>query len=128
MAPSSAVPVSEIAHGETGRLPDVAVPFAVHAIVVAVVSVPEAVPANCTSPHVALNDPVAVVAVCCVGFHRKFVQVDGDGMIDEELVTDCHVPMSAATPVEVGLVMLVLCSNPTQPAVAAATAIAKATM
>jgi hypothetical protein len=67
------------------------------------------------------------VVVCCVGVHRKFVQVEGDGMMEEALVTDCHEPMSASTPVDVGVVMLVLCSNPTQPAAAHA-ASANATM
>ena len=115
-------------HGDIGSEPDVAVPSAVHAIVVTPVNVPDAVPANCTLPHVAVNDPVAVVAVCCVGLHRKFVQVDGDGMTEDALVTDCHVPMRAATPDPDGLVAVVLCSNPTQPAAAAEAVSASATM
>src|SRR3954463_9603437 len=91
--PSSAVPVSVIAQG----LPpvSVAVPFAAHMIVLPV-SVPDAAPATFSPPaRVALNEPIALVAVCCVGFHLKSTQVDGEGMM--LLDADAHVPMSALT-------------------------------
>src|SRR3954470_5929959 len=123
-APSSAVPVNVIAHGV--ELPgSVAVPFAPHATVVPV-SVPDAVPATLRPPaHVALNEPLAVVAVCSVGCHWKSTHVDGDGIAPPDV--EAHVPISASA-VEVGPVTDDSCSKPTQPAAAIATAttIAKA--
>jgi hypothetical protein len=116
-----------IGHGDTGRLADVAVPLALQFTVVDPESVPDAVPANWMSPHVALNDPVAVVNVCCVGFQWKLVQVDGEGMTPDALETDCHDPMRASMPVAVGPVTLVLCSKPKQPAAATEAASASAT-
>jgi hypothetical protein len=78
-------------------------------------NVPVAVPATFRSPaHDALNEPVADVAVCCVGFHLKSVQVDGEGMTLE--LTEAHVPIKAATPVAEGPVdVVVLLEYPTQP-------------
>ena len=58
--PSSAVPVSEIAHDVSPGA--VAFPCALHAIVVGFCMTPCAVPESFKSPaHVALNDPFAVV-------------------------------------------------------------------
>src|SRR6185436_1342949 len=118
--PSSAVPVSVIAHA--GAPVSVAVPSAPHVIVLPD-SVPDAVPATFSPPA-----PVALVAVCSVGFHLKSTHVEGEGITP--LDAEAHVPMRAlmvAVPL-VGAVTVDLCSNPTHPAAASATAttIAKA--
>src|SRR6185436_8098207 len=124
--PSSAVPVSVIAHA--GAPVSVAVPSASHEMVLPD-SVPDAVPATFRLPaHVALNEPLALVAVCSVGFHLKSTHVEGEGITP--LDAEAHVPMRAlmvAVPL-VGPVTVDLCSNPTHPAAASATAttIAKA--
>jgi hypothetical protein len=60
--PSSAVPVSVIEHGDTGRFVAVAVPLAFHATVVPLI-VPDAVPEYTIPLQLALNAPIAVVAV-----------------------------------------------------------------
>jgi len=106
LTPSSAVPVSEIAHDGSDTV--VAVPFAVHVTVVPV-SVPAAVPDTLRSPaQVALNDPIADVGVCCVGVHLKSVQLDGEGMTLAE--ADVHVPTNASTESDAGLGVVVLLS------------------
>lgn len=93
-----------------------ALPFAFHAIVDPLI-VPSAVPATLSSPaHVALNDPFALVVVCSVTFHLKSVHVLGDGM----MLAEDQLPISAPTPTADGPVMLLLRSNPRQPAAAAA--------
>ena len=83
-------------------------------------SVPSAVPATFRSPaHVALNDPLAVVAVCSVTFHLKSVQVDGDGMT----LAEAHVAhQRARRPLDEGPSACSCARNPRQPAAAAAIA------
>ena len=111
---------------QLGKSPAVAVPLADHATVDPV-SVPAAVPCTFSPPaQFALNEPFAVVDVCSVAFHLKSVHVEAAGIVLD--VADAHVPMSAATPVELGLVIVVLFSMPTQAADAAATASAHAIM
>ena len=114
-APSSAVPVSMIGHD-----PSVPVivprPFAVQSIVVAPVSVPDAVPATFRPPaQVALNEPLAVVAVCSVAVHLKSVHVDAAGIAPADAVAEVHLPIKEVTPVPVGPVVVVLCSKLVQP-------------
>lgn len=119
VAPSSAVPLSEIAHDGISGV--VAMPLADHVMVVPL-SVPPAVPETVRPPaQVALKAPTAAVADCCVGVHTKFVQLDGDGMMFVD--ADFQVPASASAVVDVGLLgVVVLVSYPTHPAAAAATA------
>ena len=89
--------------------------------------VPWAVPTTFRSPaQVALNDPLAVVAVCSVGFHLKSAQLEGDGITLDE--AEAQVPISAATPVALGLVVVLVCSKLVQPAEATASARTEARM
>jgi hypothetical protein len=67
---------------------------------------------------VALKEPFAEFEVCSVGFHLKSVQVDGFGITLAPV--EAQLPISAATPVELGPVVVVLLEYPTQPAAAAA--------
>jgi hypothetical protein len=84
------------------------------------------VPATFRSPaQVALNEPLAAVAVCSVAFHLKSEQVDADGITVD---ADAHVPINPATPVALGLVVVLVCSKPAQPATAAESASADAKM
>ena len=65
--------------------------------------VPCAVPVSFRSlAQVALNEPLAEVAVCSVGFHLKSVQVDGAGMMLAD--ADAQLPISAPLPAAVGAV------------------------
>jgi hypothetical protein len=99
--------------------------MAVH-VMVLTVRVPDAVPATFRLPaHVALNEPFAVVAVCSVAFHLKSVQVEAAG-IALDAVAEVQDPISAVTPVEVGLVVVLVCSKLVQPATAAQAAMAQA--
>ena len=83
-------------------------------------SVPCAVPDTFRSPaHVALNDPLALVAVSSVGFHLKSEQVEAEGIT---LDADAQVPINALTPAALGPVVVLVCSKPAQPAAATATA------
>ena len=103
--PSSAVPVSVIAHDGTPG--PVAFPDALHAIVDPL-SDPSAVPVTSRLPaHVALNNPFAVVEVCSVTDHLKSVHEDGDGAT----LADAHDPISALTPGDEGPVMELVCSK-----------------
>ena len=89
-------------------------------------STPCAVPATFRSPaQVALNEPLALVAVCSVGFHLKSEQLETAGIT---LDADAQVPINALTPAEVGLVVVLVCSKPAQPAAATATASADTRM
>jgi hypothetical protein len=91
---------------QLGIVGDCAVPFALHAIAVPL-SVPDAVPCSFKSPaHVALNDPLAVVPVCSLGFHLKSVQVVAVGT----MAADAQLPTSDPTAVELGEVPVVLLS------------------
>ena len=77
----------------------VALPDAVHVMVVGLVKDPCAVPVSLRSPaHVALNEPRADVGVCSATVHTKLVQVLGDGMMEDE-VQD---PSSELLPAAVG--------------------------
>jgi len=88
--------------------------------------VPCAVPVAFRFPaHVALKDPLADVAVCSVAFHLKSEQVDGDGIT---LEAETQLPIKAATPAALGLVVVPECWKPAQPAAATATASADAKM
>jgi len=88
--------------------------------------VPWAVPVALMFPaQVALNDPLAEVAVCSVAFHLKSEQVDGDGIA---LDAETQFPIKAATPPALGLVVVLECSKLAQPAAATATASADARM
>ena len=110
-APSSAVPVSVIAHNGTAGACDT--PVADQLITVPL-SVPCAVPATFRSPaQLALNEPFALVAVCSVGDHLKSEQLATGGIA---LDADAHVPINALTPAAVGLVVVLVCSKPAQPA------------
>jgi hypothetical protein len=121
--PSSAVPVNVIAHN--GTLGAWATPVALQLITVPL-KVPCAVPATFRSPaQDALNEPFAVVAVCSVGLHWKPEQLDTEGIT---LDADAHVPISALTPAAVGLVVVLVCSKPAQPAAATANANADTNM
>ena len=109
--PSSAVPVSEIAHD--GRSGAVAVPCADQSIVPDGLSVPCAVPASFSVlAQVAVKFPRAVVAVCSVTVHLKSVQLLGVGM----MVDDVQTPIRAPVPIGDGLVAELLCSKLVQPA------------
>jgi hypothetical protein len=110
--PIAAVPVSVIAH--EGKPGPVALPFALHSIVVGDLRAPSAVPVNFRSPgQLALNDPFADDAVCSVTFHLKSVQVLGVGM----RVEDVQLPSSELLPAAEGSVSELLCSRLVQPAV-----------
>src|SRR3954470_20854342 len=113
LTPSSAVPVSEIAQDAISGV--VATPWPVQVIVVPL-SVPAAVPETLRPPaHDALNDPEAEVGDCCTGVQLKSVQLEGEGMMPVE--ADFQVPTSASTPVDVGLLgVVVLLSYPTHAA------------
>jgi len=105
----------------------VAVPAALHVTVVPM-SEPIADPDTFKSPgQVALNEPLALVAVCSVGVHLKSVQLDAVGIMLASAV-DCQLPIIDATVLAadgaVGTV--VLFSNPTQPAAATHSASAQA--
>jgi len=120
--PSVAVPVSEIAHDV--RPGAVAFPVADQAIVAGSVNAPSAVPVSLSSPaHVALKEPLAVVAVCSETFHTKSVQVLGEGM----RLDDVQVPSSELLPAAVGEVSELSRSKLVHP-VAAATAIDNTTI
>jgi hypothetical protein len=96
-------------------------------VTVVPLSVPAAVPATLRPPgQFALNDPVAEVAVCCVGVQLKLVQLVGDGRTFA--VADCHVPISAAMEDALGPVLVVLLSYDTQALAATHTANAHAQM
>jgi hypothetical protein len=91
--------------------------------------VPDAVPETFRSPaQVALNEPFAVVAVCSVAFHLKSTHVDMVGIPLAAAEADAHVPIRAATPVPLGLVVVLVCSKLVQPATATETATAQARM
>ena len=122
--PSSAVPVSEIAHDGISAV--TATPLACHATVVPV-SVPDAVPDTFRPPaQVALNDPIADVGDCCVGVHLKSEQLEGEGATLAE--AEVQEPTSASTVAVVELGMVVLLSYPTHPLAATHTANAQAKM
>jgi hypothetical protein len=106
--PSSAVPVSVIAHDEISAVEPVACACQ---LTVVPLSVPLAVPAKWRPPaHDAVNDPDADVADCCVGVHVKSVQLEADGMTPVDV--DFQVPTSEST-VAVGLLgVVVLLSYP----------------
>jgi hypothetical protein len=88
--------------------------------------VPCAVPVALMFPaQVALNDPLAEVAVCSVAFHLKSEQVDGDGIT---LDAETQLPINAVTPPALGLVVVLECSKPAQPTAATAAASADAKM
>ena len=90
---------------------------------VAPFNVPWAVPETFKSfAHVALKDPLALVDVCSLAFHLKSVHDEGEGT----LLADAHVPISALTPPADGLVVVLVCSKPMQPAAATAAASASA--
>ena len=109
--------------GQVGSPADVALPAALH-VIVWPASVASAVPATARLfPHVALNDPFALVEVRSVTFHLKSVHDDGDGAT----LADAHAPMSALTPAEDGPVIELVCSNPKQPAATDAIAMTKGT-
>src|SRR6185295_17297704 len=98
--------------GHVGRPADVALPAALH-VIVWPASVASAVPATARLfPHVAENDPLALVEVWSVTVHLKSVHGEEDGAT----LADDHVPMSALMPVDEGPVIELVCSNPIQPA------------
>jgi hypothetical protein len=68
--------------------------------------------------QVALKLPAAVVAVWLAAVHLKLVHVFGSGMtLLPASDTDCQVPARASEPVvDVGVVTVLECSNPTHPA------------
>ena len=114
--PRVAVPDRFIEHDESpGAL---ALPAAVHRIVVGDVRLPSALPVNLRSPgQLALNDPFIEEAVCSVTFHLKSVQVLGVGMS----VEDVQFPRSELFPATDGSVSELLCSRLVQAAAAIAT-------
>ena len=113
--PTVAFPLSAIK--QDVRPGAVALPEAVHAMVVGLVKAPFAVPVSLRSPaHVALKDPLADVAVCSATVHTKLVQVLGDGMIEDE-VQD---PSSELFPAAVGDVNELSRSKLVHPVAAAA--------
>jgi hypothetical protein len=84
------------------------------------------VPATFRLPaQVALNVPLALVAVCSVAFHLKSEHVDAEGIT---LDAETQLPISALTPAALGLVVVVECSKPAQPAAATARATTDANM
>jgi hypothetical protein len=98
------VPLSAIAHELTaGELA-----FALAAqLITDPLNVPVAVPDTFKSPaHDALNEPFAEFDVCSVGFHLKSLQAAGAGIT--LALADAQLPISAATPVELGPVVVVL--------------------
>jgi hypothetical protein len=117
--PSSAVPVSAIEQFVSPGADAVPVAFQLISAALPLENAPSAVPDTCRSPaHVALNVPLADVAVCSVAFHLKLVQELDAGIT----LPDVQLPSKALTPVAEGPVRSLLRSNPMQPAAAAATA------
>jgi hypothetical protein len=68
---------------------------------------------------------LALVAVCSVAFHLKSEQLATEGIT---LDAEAQVPIKALTPVALGLVVVLVCSKPAQPAAATAHASADTKM
>lgn len=108
--PIVAVPVRVMTHEV--RPGPVALPFALQLIEVGEANVPSAAPVNFRSPaQLALNEPLAAVAVCSVTFHLKSVQVLGDGI----RLDDVQLPSSELLPASLGPVEELRRSKAVQP-------------